>query len=129
MRIPTMLSMAFPLRSKDSFSIFVRIKSSNPFILCQAIDQFMAGVYMLEKEGEFLEILWEPFLSKTFVKVAPLDDSCLVLIDLGPTEVGNFLEEQLDEFFKTISKVKPHICAEIGLGRTLHEMLAFVGLD
>lgn len=125
-RIPNMLSLAFPFRSRDTFSVFMKIRSSNPFLLCMAFEQLMMGINMMGQSGEFVEEIWEHLLSKTAIKMAPLHDSCLLLIDLGPTEMGKYLEETLDEAFKIITKIKPNIFAEFSVAKDIKDMLNLV---
>lgn len=121
-----MLSLAFPLRSRDTFSVFLKIKSSNPFLLCMALEQFMMGVNLMGQQGEFIEEIWEHLLSKTAVKFTPLHDSVLVMVDLGPTEIGSYLEDSLEAAFKVISKIKPNVTAELSIGRDIQDMLELV---
>ena len=86
----------------------------------------MMGVNLMGQQGEFIEEIWEHLLSKTAVKFTPLHDSVLVMVDLGPTEIGSYLEDSLEAAFKVISKIKPNVTAELSIGRDVQDMLELV---
>ena len=121
-----MISLAFPFQSPDSLCVFAKIRCKNPFMLSMAIDNFLMGVNQLGNEGEFTEELWDSLLKVTPIRIAPLNDSCLIVADLKHSEVGQYIEEMIGKYFDIVKQVKPNISAEIGLGRSIKDLLAFV---
>lgn len=127
-RVPNLLSLAFPMRSKDTFSLFFKIRTCNPFMLCAALEQFIEGMNLMKEydANGIIEFISEEVLKKTAIKFAPLQDSVLVLIDLGPTEVGNFFEETLTKAFKVFGPAKPNVYAEVSFDRDFKDLIDLV---